>query len=184
MLLDRRDSCWIVIPDAHLGYYYERSVTVRLQEDILTPLKRDFPQSPRYAAGISLGGMGSLFMQRDIPGSFERVYLIAPYLGESPALLASLQAAPDLASWEPEPGLKAEDYEIEIWTLLAAHARGEADLGELWLMYGEDDRYSAWQDILANDLPPERVITMPGGHEWSTWVPLWQSALERSLPAQ
>ena len=49
----------IVIADAHLGYFYDRSVLTRLREDVIAPARA---QGYRriWLVGISLGGFGAL----------------------------------------------------------------------------------------------------------------------------
>jgi len=178
--LGERTKLDVIIPDAHLGYYLNKSVTDRLQADVLEPALSQNDYDRVYVAGVSLGALGAFFLERDWPGHFYRIYLIAPFLGQSEALIESLEAAPSLAQWTPPPDLDAEEYELELWTMLAENARGEIDLGEIWLIYGEDDRYGRLQKVLGRSLPPDRVITAPGGHEWEVWIGLWEEVIRRT----
>jgi len=47
----------------------------------------------------------------------------------------------------------------------------------LYLGYGSRDRFAAANALFAGYLPPEHVLTAPGGHDWRTWRRLWQDFL-------
>ena len=36
-------------------------------------------------------------------------------------------------------------------------------------------------EMLARQLPAERVVTLPGGHDWETWLRLWRTLLAKGL---
>ena len=50
-----------------------------------------------------------------------------------------------------------------------------------YLGFGTGDRYAAASEMLARQLPAERVIRMPGAHDWPTWIQLWRAVLEKPL---
>ena len=50
-----------------------------------------------------------------------------------------------------------------------------------YLGFGASDRYAAASEMLARQLPAERVIRMPGAHDWPTWIQLWRAVLEKPL---
>jgi pimeloyl-ACP methyl ester carboxylesterase len=58
---------------------------------------------------------------------------------------------------------------------LEAHARASP----IWLGFGTADRYAGPSRRLARHLPPERVVELPGAHDWPTWLRLWQTLLAR-----
>ena len=62
--------------DAHLGYYFQRTVIARLQADVLQPARQ---QGYRriVLVGVSLGGLGALLCERDLPGSVDALVLAA-----------------------------------------------------------------------------------------------------------
>jgi hypothetical protein len=35
--------------------------------------------------------------------------------------------------------------------------------------------------MLAERLPAAQVVTIPGGHDWATWIHLWQHLLDQDL---
>ena len=59
----------------------------------------------------------------------------------------------------------------------------EPGLPPIYLGFGEADRYAEPSRKLAHSLPPERVATLPGGHDWPTWMRLWRALLPKTLAA-
>ena len=50
-----------------------------------------------------------------------------------------------------------------------------------YLGFGADDRYAAASELLARQLPAERVVKMAGGHDWQTWMRVWRVLLTKRL---
>jgi pimeloyl-ACP methyl ester carboxylesterase len=113
-------SADIVAADAHLGYYHDRSVAERLVTDLLAPTGAH-PYTVTFAAGISLGGLGSLILAREYPDAVQGLVLIAPYLGPD-ELVAEIDAAGGLAAWTPR---RTGDFE-GVWQWLKGYSTGEA----------------------------------------------------------
>jgi pimeloyl-ACP methyl ester carboxylesterase len=171
----------ILAVDAHPGYYLNRTVVERLREDILAPAR------PRYdriwLVGISMGGSGALSYAAAHPEDVDGIVLLAPFLG-SDALLSEIEKAGGLASWNPPPpnpappGLSMDDLERRMWDWLKGN---EAAAGgrriPVYLGWGEEDRFAKPNAMLGRSLPPERVFTAPGGHEWKAWTELWRRIL-------
>ncbi|HVS00502.1 MAG TPA: hypothetical protein VMW27_28025, partial [Thermoanaerobaculia bacterium] len=42
-------------------------------------------------------------------------------------------------------------------------------------------RFVRSHGLLADVLPPERVITLPGHHTWRTWSRLWSAVLDAGV---
>jgi pimeloyl-ACP methyl ester carboxylesterase len=59
----------------------------------------------------------------------------------------------------------------------------EAGLPPIYLGFGEADRYAGPSRTLAHSLPADRVVTLPGGHDWATWMRLWRALLPKTLLA-
>jgi len=57
----------------------------------------------------------------------------------------------------------------------------ESGLPPIYLAFGEADRYRTPSEMLARQLPAERVVTLPGGHDWETWLRLWRTLLAKGL---
>ena len=49
----------------------------------------------------------------------------------------------------------------------------------LTLAYGLQDRFADSLSVVAQALPPERVLTIDGGHDWPPWQRLWSRVLDR-----
>jgi hypothetical protein len=50
----------------------------------------------------------------------------------------------------------------------------------LYLGYAGQDRFAPAHRLLAAALPPARVASVPGEHDWPSWIALWQALLARA----
>ena len=78
--------------DAHLGYYYRKTIIERLHTDVLLQARQ---QGYRriVLVGVSLGGLGALLNERENPGSVDAVVLLGPFLGDNAGLFERITAA-------------------------------------------------------------------------------------------
>lgn len=158
----------LVVADAHVGYYRDRTVTQRLVEDILDR----WPRRKLGFAGISLGGFGALTVARQHPGRIDSLLLLAPFLGEKPFLQR-------VASGRPQPMQGDEPLQqelVHIWQFLLGK-----DIPDITLAYGRDDSFMAHYTALRRlgaDFP---MPSIEGGHNWNTWRTLWRQWL-KGLP--
>lgn len=174
----RRIAADIVMADAHMGYYNNRSVIARLEADVLVPA-RAAGYRAIWLVGISLGGFGALIHEEQQPGGVTGIVALAPYLGERETS-REIAKAGGLAAWQAPAGPLPEDQmETRLWRWLQAQAKLPAAGGTpaLYLGYGTEDRFAASHRLLAAALPPQRVFTTPGGHDWAPWRRLWQQVL-------
>ncbi|MET0262222.1 MAG: alpha/beta hydrolase [Rariglobus sp.] len=156
--------------DAHLGYYYKRTVIDRLRADVFEPARaRGYRRI--VVVGVSLGGLGALLNERDAPGSADAIVLLAPYLGSKDALFEEIKAAGGPAAWAAGRDPKSKHVEEEIWTFLGNRS---ATLPPTWLLYGRGDSLAPGHQMLATLLPSERVKAVEGDHDWPTWLALWR----------
>jgi len=130
-----------------------------------------------WLAGISLGGLVALDYASSYPDEFDGLCLLAPYLGNR-MLLTEIAAASGLMAWEPGE-LAQADAERRIWRYLKVRI----DSRPLYLGYGQDDRFSAAHGLLAHGLlaqgrPADAVDVIGGGHDWRTWIKLWENFLD------
>ena len=168
----------VVAVDAHLGYYLERSLSAHLTHDIIAPARaRNYQRI--WLMGISLGGMGSLIYTREHPADIEGVILLAPFLGAR-GTIAEVVRAGGLARWQPG-AIKPDDDEHRLLAWIKAYQPAAAALPKIYLGYGTDDRFAAASKMLAERLPAAQVVTIPGGHDWATWIHLWQHLLDQDL---
>lgn len=161
-----------VAVNAHIGYYTERNLLIRLKWDVVEPA---FAQGYEriHFVGVSLGGYGTLLYMRSHPDDVASAILLAPYLGE-PEHYHYLR---DVAgSGEPAQG------EENIWPWL--EQLPDEALGKIYLGYGRSDQYADSHQLLASLLPQEHSLAITGGHTWSTWQLIWPQLLSRSESLQ
>jgi pimeloyl-ACP methyl ester carboxylesterase len=143
----------IVAADAHMGYYYRRTILERLREDVIAPARAQGVDRI-WLAGISLGGTGAILYSIEHPEDVRGIALFAPYLGEE----------------EPR---NQPDFQQHMWAWFKA-----GPTTPIYLGWGMEDGFAPMNGLLGKTLPPERVFTAPGGHDWKAWTNLWEQFLE------
>jgi alpha-beta hydrolase superfamily lysophospholipase len=166
----RRAPIDLQFVDLEMQHLDDRDAFQRLQSEIVLPAHDS--GAAVWLAGISLGGLVALDYASIHLGELDGLCLLAPYLGNR-MLINEIAAASGLAGWEPGE-LAESDAERRIWRYI----KTRTDARPLFLGYGRDDRFSAAQDLLAAALPSAWVNTVAGGHEWGTWLRLWESFLD------
>jgi pimeloyl-ACP methyl ester carboxylesterase len=180
--------------DAHIGYYMNGTILTRLKQDVIDPARaRGYERI--WLIGNSLGGFGSLSYARQYPNEIAGIVMVGPYLGER-SLIKEIRHAGGLLRWEPgDVFLKnKEDDEKRIWAWIKEQGqqgqfraddrdcpKKQGCVPKIYLGYGTNDRFTYAQDFLASLLPPEHVIAIDGGHDWSTWKKLWDRFLDRNI---
>ena len=178
----RRLAVDVLRADAHIAYYDNRRIALRLREDVIAPaLARGYRHI--WLVGISLGGLGALVYANEHPGDIEGVVVLAPYLGEPP-VIDEIASAGGLRQWDGyESAGDSSNGELSrrLWKSLKPYATQPDPAGRptLYLGYGLDDRLAPGHRLLAAALPGERVATTPGGHDWPEWRRLWSTLLPR-----
>jgi hypothetical protein len=170
--------------NAHLGYYENGTVFTRLKKDVIDPARaKGYDQV--WMIGTSLGGYGSLFYACEFPEELTGVVLLGPFLGEKP-LVQEIMRAGGVQQWDPGPmnSRTQATWEKLLWLRLKDCENEKGFLSNIYMGYGRNDRFSVGQDFLASLLPPEHVIVMDGGHDWSTWQKLWNRFLDRIFIGQ
>lgn len=163
----------MVAVDAHLGYYFQRTIVGRLREDVIAPARAAGAERI-WLAGVSIGGTGSLLYAIEHPEDVQGLLLLAPFLGEE-KVIDEVAAAGGLRGYEaPEP-LSAADFQRRIWRWLGS---GDRDKIPVYLGWGKRDRFARANSLLGETLPPERVFNVPGGHGWGAWRAVWEAFLK------
>jgi pimeloyl-ACP methyl ester carboxylesterase len=180
--------------DAHIGYYMNGTILTRLKEDVIEPARAKGYEHI-WLIGNSLGGFGSLSYAREHPNDISGIVLLGPYVGDRP-IIKEIRSAGGLLRWEPGGVLlkTREDDEKHMWIWLKKHGQqrqfraGDKDcpkkqgcVPKIYLGYGTNDRFTYAQDLLASLLPPEQVVALDGGHDWSTWKKLWDRFLDQNF---
>lgn len=155
---------------AHLGYYYQRSIVTRLDQDVLGPA-RERGYRRIVIVGISLGGLGAILCARDASHRVDGIVLLSPYLGDDRKLFDQIVRSGGPSNWATGRAERSGKVDDEIWTFLGKHI---TSLPPTYLCYGYNDYLRPGQETLAQQLPRDRVLTIPGAHNWKTWETLWK----------
>ena len=155
--------------DAHFGYYFKRTIIERLRADVLVPA-RERGYRRIVFVGVSLGGLGALLYERDHPKEVDAIVLLGPYAGKRTDLFDGIKQAGGPAAWASGRDLRAGGVDEELWTFLG---RRSSELPPTWLLSGRNDSLAPGHRMLATLLPPMRVNTIAGAHDWPTWRALW-----------
>ncbi len=187
-------SAAMVSVDVHIGYSINGTVVTRLKQDVIDPARAQGYESI-WLIGNSLGGFASLLYAREHASEITGIVLLGPFLGERP-IIGEIRHAGGLFRWEPGDVLlkTKEDSEKHVWIWLKEHGQqGHFRAGDesclkkqgcvpkIYMGYGSDDRFTYAQNLLATLLPPEQVVTLDGGHDWSTWKKLWDRFLDQNI---
>ena len=81
--------------------------------------------------------------------------------------------------WQPGE-LASNDDERHVLSWLKTSGN-DPSVPPIYLGYGAQDRFISASLLLGECLPPYRIAAIPGGHEWPTWITLWQLLLDRGL---
>ncbi len=165
-----------VTVDLNFPYYTQRTATRRLHDDLITPLRHEGYRRI-WLVGCSVGALGAIFYDYEHPGEISGIVALGPYLGEKD-VAREIEAAGGLDRWQPDPrAIAGGDFRRELWLAIRRGRYGQPGRVPLVLGYGAQDRFVAGQDLLARQLPPERVFKRFGFHDWGTWRDLWREIL-------
>ncbi|MDB4975080.1 MAG: esterase [Myxococcaceae bacterium] len=155
--------------DAHFGYYRKRSLLVRLEHDVIGPLRaRGYREI--WLAAASLGGFGAVAYARTHPSGIRGVLLFAPYLG--PKEVVTKVAAVGLCHYDEQPSATDDQANFARKNFLWLKQQACVDRKvSLWLGVGSDDRLRRPDGVLGDALPASHVLILPGGHGWKVWTP-------------
>ena len=172
---ERNIDADLVAVRAHWGYYEKHLVVERLHQDVILPARAKGYRHV-WLVGISLGGWGSLQYVRQHADEVEGILLLAPFLGEK-KVFDEVIAAGGLDAWRPELSDPLDAQRLVIaW--LRDFKQTESPL-KFHLSYGASDRFAKPLSWYATRLPAAQVAVIPGGHDWRTWLRLWQQFLDR-----
>ena len=169
----------IVMADAHLGYFTDRSVIGRIREGVVLPARQD-GRREIWLAGISLGAMAALGYAARHGADIDGVVAIAPYPG-SREVLDEIAAAGGTSHWHCAPASRDDDLEREVWTWLVDGSNNHDTRPQVYVGYGRQDRFARGQAMMAGTLPADRRSIVAGGHDWACWRELWEQWLDRGL---
>ena len=165
----------LVAVGAHWGYYDKHMIVERLHYDVILPARAKGYRHI-WLVGISLGGWGSLQYVRQHANQIEGMLLLAPFLGEK-KIFDEVQAAGGLDAWRPDLADPWDEQRL-VLAWLRDFKQSETPL-KFYLSYGASDRFAPPLGRYAARLPPRQVDVIAGGHDWRTWLRLWQRFLDR-----
>lgn len=171
----------VLLLDAHVGYYTAQQIVERLHDEVVAPARAQ-GYARIWLVGISMGGYGALLFARAYGGLIDGVFTLAAFLGRRD-LPAHVAASGGLAAWDGElPG--ADVHDLALWRWLQGYGNdphGRAPgRPPLWMGWGEDDRFVMSNRLVGTLLPPDRVLTTEGGHQWAPWQRLWARYLDEA----
>jgi pimeloyl-ACP methyl ester carboxylesterase len=153
---DRHLALDMVLVDAHLGYYSDRSIIDRLRADVIAPARaRGYRHI--WLMGISIGAFGAMILAETLPQDFDGVIALGPYLGKR-AMSEEINAQGGLRSWRaPQGTLDREEIDAILWRWLQRNA--------LLLQQAGQQRPSAHPQVLLSlpsgeHLPPAGVKSL------------------------
>jgi pimeloyl-ACP methyl ester carboxylesterase len=156
-----------------LELYLDGDVAAALHDEVIAPaLAAGYARI--WLLGISLGGMGALLYAS--AHDLEGILLLAPFLGTQ-GTVAEIADAGGVAAWHPA-GSAATVTERQILGWLQQFLARQPAWPEVYLAYGRADRFARGHRILGDILPAARVMVADGGHDWPTWLALWQRVLD------
>ena len=156
-------------------YYSSGTVVRRLHEDVVGPARARGYRTI-WLLGVSLGGYGSLLYADAFPDEIAGVILLSPYLGAR-RLSERIEQAGGLESWSG-PSQHPERFERG-WSSLKTLCASNSSI--VILGYGSSDPLAERYGPLLAALEPSQVHVATGGHDWTTWAPLW-SEIRESVP--
>lgn len=167
----------VIVADAHMGYFRAGSFEERLRADVVAPARQRGYQTV-WLAGISLGGFGAMRYARAYPDDVDGVVALAPFVATTDVLREVAEAG-GLLHWRPMWPLQPGDHQRELLRWLQGYVDPGLNRPPLYIGYGETDRLQPYEPLMVPLLPPDRLLSAPGGHEWAPWKKMWADVLQR-----
>lgn len=170
-LRERQVAADVVLVDAHIGYYRDRTIIDRLDADVVQPARARGVRHV-WMVGISLGAVGAMLYADEHPQALDGVVLLAPFLGTRLTAI-EIENAGGLATWPAPERRVDEELDNRLWRWFKGQTQKPQPL-HIVQGYGIDDRFAYNSRLFSQSLPPARVFTSAGGHDWPAWNALWQ----------
>jgi pimeloyl-ACP methyl ester carboxylesterase len=170
-LRGRRLDIDLVLAGFDLPQVSDGTAVRQLRQELILPAR----SSGRtvWLGGISLGGYLALCCAHRHAAELSGLCLLAPYLG-SHLITGEVERARGVGDWEPGEAAEADD-ERRVWRFIKTLRSGALPVH---LGLGRDDRFAPRHRLMAAALAPGSVNVVPGGHDWPTWLLLWENFLD------
>lgn len=171
----------VMVIDSHIGYFVKRTFDVRIHDDIIAPAKKNGYTSI-WLAGISLGGFGSLMYSFTYPNEIDGIIALAPFIASN-AVFDEVIDAGGLARWTPTEPLGRDDYQRALLKWLKGYDGNTNAIEKrpkLYIGFGVKDGLARFTQVIGTTLPPQQMLSAPGGHDWPPWKQMWSDALDRA----
>jgi pimeloyl-ACP methyl ester carboxylesterase len=156
-----------------LAHLLDRSVLEALHSEVVQP-SRQAGCRELWLGGASLGGFIALAYAEQHLHTLDGLCLLAPYLGNR-IVTGEVAQAGGLQHWRPGP-LAADDEERRVWALIQRLSQAPF---RVYVGLGSGDRFGHGHGLLAEALPASVVEYAEGGHDWPTWLTLWERFLDK-----
>ena len=157
----------VLVVEPQMSDYVRGTLVERLRAEVIGPARaRGYDEI--WLLGVSIGGYGSLLYANEFPADIQGIVLLSPYLGGR-GVPRAITAAGGLDDW------RATTHErpfLDGWRALKGLT--ERSDTTILLGFGGQDRLAETYAPLLEALPRSQIYTADGGHEWTTWTPLWQ----------
>jgi pimeloyl-ACP methyl ester carboxylesterase len=171
----RRWPLVVTTIDPGADAYLDGSVETRLLDEI-DAARRAAGASYVWLAGISLGCQGILRCVRRRPAVAAGLLLLTPYLANT-GLIADVNRTGGLRRWAASHPTPANPEQSLITWL---GTTPPSSLPPMLVGHAEHDRFATTALLLADVISPERMVSVPGPHDWTSWIPLWRQMLDRN----
>ena len=166
----RRLKLDIAAVELDLDTISEGSAVADVLDQIVLPARQNHERV--WLGGISLGGLLTLSLNADRPGTVDGLCLIAPYPG-SRLTTKPIANAGGIDAWIPSAE-QLDDPEFRVYRWL----KQVPDNLPAFIGYGTEDRFADGMATIAGRFPTPARQTIPGGHEWPVWQLLWEHFLD------
>ena len=167
----RRLALDVTLPDLHAQTGDNRDALQDLETQLLAPAREQYDEV--WLGGISRGGHLALSCLAAGSGHVSGVCLLAPYAG-SRITSNIIERSGGLKIWQPTSG-QLQDPEFRLWNWLKSPVWPR----HVFMGYGVEDRFADGMQRLASCMGAAELNTVPGAHDWTAWLPLWERFLDR-----
>jgi len=169
----------MIAPNTHFGYYNDRTLIVRLKEDVIQPAKA-MKYEKIWLVGTSMGGLGSILYLKEHTKNIDGILLLGPFLGDR-LIIDEIYSAGGIDQWEPGDYDEEDDWQRMLWHWLKEYIRHDSVHPPIYLGIGTEDFNYRSHKLLASALSPEHVIEVSGKHRFSTFKRIWDIFLDRQI---